>query len=199
MNYPFVLFFRHDEFSGIDSFINTNSNKIDATIFITNNLNELNKLYNPNYQILVTYGSNIEHIVTSTIPPRLQKKWIHLNEINDIQLFNNNINNLFIENCVKRELLQPEFSIFTTTFNSYDKILRAYNSIKSQKCIDWEWVILDDSPDDSHFFYLKKKLLHDNRIRLYKRSVNSGNIGNVKNESISLCKGKYILEMDLDD
>ena len=199
MNYPFVIFFRHDAFSSIDSLINDNSNKINATLFITNNLSELNKLYNPNYQILITFGSDIEHLVRSTLPIRLQQKWIHLNEINNIELFNNNINHLFIKNCVNRELLQPVFSIFTTTYNSYDKILRAYNSIKAQKCIDWEWVILDDSPDDAHFLYLKKTLLSDNRIRLYKRAVNSGNIGNVKNESISLCKGKYILEMDHDD
>ena len=44
-----------------------------------------------------------------------------------------------------------------------------------------------------------KKLFNDNRIRLYKRDKNSGNIGNVKNEAISLCRGKYILELDHDD
>jgi glycosyltransferase involved in cell wall biosynthesis len=199
MNYPYVLFFRHDDCSSIDSFISSNSNNINATIFITNNLNELNKLYNPNYQILISYGANIESIISEILPTRLQKKWMHFHEITDIQIFNNTINNLFIENCANRELLQPIFSIFTTTYNSYDKILRAYNSIKTQKCIDWEWVILDDSPNDGHFFYLKKTLLSDNRIRLYKRAENSGNIGNVKNEAISLCKGKYILEMDHDD
>ena len=34
---------------------------------------------------------------------------------------------------------------------------------------------------------------------MYKRDRNSGNIGNVKNETIGLCRGKYILELDHDD
>ena len=41
--------------------------------------------------------------------------------------------------------------------------------------------------------------MNDKQIRLYKRACNSGNIGNVKNEAISLCRGKYVLEMDHDD
>ena len=202
MNYPYVIFFRHENICYIDEVINNFNNNINGTIFITNNSNELNKLFNPNYQILLTFGNknDYETIITSILPIRIQQKWIHLNEneLNNINVFNNTINTLFIKNCINRELLQPTFSIFTTTYNSYDKILRAYNSIKLQKCIDWEWVIIDDSPNDGHFFYLKKTL-SDNRIRLYKRAENSGNIGNVKNESISLCKGKYILEMDHDD
>ena len=36
-------------------------------------------------------------------------------------------------------------------------------------------------------------------MRLYRRSCNSGNIGNVKNEAVSLCRGKYVLELDHDD
>jgi len=34
---------------------------------------------------------------------------------------------------------------------------------------------------------------------MYKRSENSGSIGNVKNEAVSLCRGTYVLEMDHDD
>ena len=50
-----------------------------------------------------------------------------------------------------------------------------------------------------HFQFLKKHLSHDSRIRMYRRSENSGSIGNVKNEAVSLCRGKYVLEMDHDD
>jgi hypothetical protein len=42
-------------------------------------------------------------------------------------------------------------------------------------------------------------MLTDHRIRLYKRGENSGNIGNVKNEAVSLCRGKYLIEFDHDD
>ena len=46
---------------------------------------------------------------------------------------------------------------------------------------------------------MKSVLDKDKRVRLYKRSENSGNIGNVKNEAVSLCRGKYVLELDHDD
>ena len=46
-----------------------------------------------------------------------------------------------------------------------------------------------------NILYFLKQILTDKRIRLYKRDKNSGNIGNVKNEAISLCRGKYVLEL----
>jgi len=64
---------------------------------------------------------------------------------------------------------------------------------------DWEWVVLDDSPDDFHFIFLKELVGNDPRVRLYRRGCNSGNIGNVKNEVASMCRGKYVLELDHDD
>ena len=63
----------------------------------------------------------------------------------------------------------------------------------------WEWVIVDDSPDDTHFQFMREKFKEDSRIRLYRKSENSGNIGNVKNEAVSLSRGKYVLELDHDD
>ena len=60
-------------------------------------------------------------------------------------------------------------------------------------------MILDDSPEDEHFNFLKNISKKDKRIRLFKKDFNSGNIGNVKNEAVSLCRGKYVLELDHDD
>ena len=60
-------------------------------------------------------------------------------------------------------------------------------------------MVLDDTTEDEHFVFLRKLFKDDNRIRLYKRSENSGNIGNVKNEAVSLCRGKYVIELDHDD
>jgi hypothetical protein len=58
---------------------------------------------------------------------------------------------------------------------------------------------MDDSPTDDHFNSLRDKFNNDSRIRLYRRSKNSGNIGNVKNECVSLCRGKFVIELDHDD
>ena len=201
--YPGVILFRHNNYSEVDSHIEENKENLMCTIHITNNIEDLNKLFNPNYHILVTYGSSYDeyhNCIASKLPERFSGRWFHKTDISNIDEFNHNVNYCYISNVINtREKTRPIFSIFTTCFKSYDYIDTAYESIKKQSLIDWEWVIMDDTPEDEHFTFLKNKLSSDNRVRLYKRDENSGNIGNVKNEVISLCRGKYILEMDHDD
>ena len=204
MKYPQILFFRYDKYKDIDEYFIENKLKMNFTLNIINNKYELNKLYNTNYPILITFGDNETEYYKdyySILPKSLTIKWIHYSKtLPLIDKFNYSLNYCFINNCIINKIkIRPIFSIFTTTYNSYDKILRAYNSLKKQTMIDWEWVILDDSPDDNYFIYLKENLLNDNKIRLYKRAENSGNIGNVKNEVVSLCRGKYVIEFDHDD
>ena len=201
MKYPFIIFYKHENANlEFDNFLIKNGEQLNCTIFITDDPNQLIKLYNSNYQIFITYGpdklTNLSKYISKNIA---DYRWIHMTEVPTIDSFNSTVNRKFIEICtLERELTRPTFSIFTTTYNSYNKIIRAYNSILSQCMCDWEWIVIDDSPDDEHFAFLRKTL-KDSRVRLYRRSENSGNIGNVKNEAISLCRGKYVLEMDHDD
>jgi glycosyltransferase involved in cell wall biosynthesis len=203
MSYPFVLFYRFDKYEVIDSFFLDNNENLKCTIHIINDLKKLNCLFDPNYQILITYGEDVKEyyqIIDGAIPERMSKRWIHFKEITSVESFNNSVNNCFIYNAsYSRENIRPIFSIFTTCFNSYEKIIRAYKSIKNQTFMDWEWVIVDDSSHDNHFNFLRDNFLDDSRVRMYKRSGNSGNIGNVKNEAVSLCRGKYVVELDHDD
>jgi len=202
MKYPLVLLYRTDNYSDVDNFFSNNKSNLQCTIFITNKLKNLNKLYSANYHILITFGkdeteykSQIEEYMSTCV----FFKWIHLNKLDSIDFFNKTINYKYIQNCTRhREQIRPKFSVFTTAYKSYEKILRVYNSLLKQTFNDWEWVIIDDSDDNMHFEYLRKSLL-DNRIRLFRNSKNNGSIGNIKNEAVSLCRGKYVLEMDHDD
>jgi glycosyltransferase involved in cell wall biosynthesis len=199
MKYPNIIFLRDEVYNYIDSYLNDNKDNIIATLNITSDVSELNKLYDPNYQLLITFGDVNNYIgkVEYIMCDRLRKRWLHFNELKDIPAFNRGVNYCFINNVLLQN--RVTFSLFTTCYNSYEKIIRAYNSIKTQRYNDWEWVILDDSPDDNHFNFLRNIFKHEKKVRLYKRSENSGNIGNVKNEAVLLCRGKYVLEMDHDD
>jgi len=203
MKYPYIVFYRYDKFSNIDNFFISNNTKLSCSVFFTNNKNDLNKLYDSNYQILVTYGDNeqdyIEN-VNSVISTRMRDRWIHFTEIASIESFNRSVNYCFIHNCaLNREQVRPIFSVFTPAYNSYEKIIRAYDSLKNQTLKDWEFIVIDDSPDDKHFEFLRNLMINDSRVRLYRKSENNGNIGNLKNEAVSLCRGKYVLEFDHDD
>ena len=58
MKYPNIIFFRLSEFKNIDSFINDNKNKFDCNINLTNNLLDLNNIYDVNYHLIVTFGTD---------------------------------------------------------------------------------------------------------------------------------------------
>ena len=208
MKYPNILFFRFKKYSEIDNYL-LNSN-YRCNFNIIDNPNDLNKLFDPNYHLLITFGDTekeYHNYILPNIVNRFANRWIHKSRegILNIEEFNSNVNYCYINNVImERKLQRPEFSIFTTCYNTWDKFDRVYNSIKNQKLKDWEWVIIDDTPlpkynEKNHFDFLREKCKNDSRIRLYCRSENSGNIGNVKNEAVSLCRGKYILELDHDD
>ena len=204
MKYPYIIFYRFEKYAtSIDNFFIANNEKLDCSLFFTSDKEDLNKLFDSSYQILITYGDNeSEYIpnVMSILANRMQNRWIHFKDISNIGEFNRAVNYCFIHNCtVERQSIRPIFSVFTPTYNSYHKITRAYTSLKNQTLKDWEFVIIDDSPDDDHFNFLRELMINDSRVRLYRKSENNGNIGNVKNEAVSLCRGKYVLEFDHDD
>jgi glycosyltransferase involved in cell wall biosynthesis len=203
MKYPNILFFRYEKYAKIDVFFKKNEQELLCNINIIDNKLEINKLFDPSYHLILTYGLDNEYNtdVNDIIPPEMRKRWLHFNSIDDLERFNNGVNFCYHHYLAinNNENKRPTFSIFTTCYKSYEKIFRAYNSLLKQELKFWEWVVIDDSPEDDHFNFLKSVLDKDKRVRLYKRSENSGNIGNVKNEAVSLCRGKYVLELDHDD
>lgn len=201
MKYPFVIFYRKEEHKYIDDFFMINSDNLNCSVFIADNVEYVKNLFNSNFHLLVTYGDSFEEIFTIVSERMLKYRHIHLNTQDfSIDSFNELINNTYIQLCsLNRELTRPIFSLFTPSYNSFNKINRVYNSLKKQTFLDWEWIIIDDSPDDKNFQFLRDNFANDSRIRFFRRSTNNGSIGNVKNETIGLCRGKYVLEMDHDD
>ena len=58
--YPSVILFRYNKYSHIDNFIESNKPDFMCSIHITSDIEELNKLFNPNYHLLVTYGDSYD-------------------------------------------------------------------------------------------------------------------------------------------
>ena len=200
--YPNIIFFRYEPYADVDKLFAEKKDELNCNLNFTSDPAYLNNMYDPNFHLIVTYGPEEKEYhrdFNMQLPSRMAIQWLHFKEITSIADFNRAVNYCYV-NVVNRLGGQTRtvFSVFTTCYKSYDKIFRVYNSLKKQTWKDWEWVILDDSPEEEHFEFLKSGL-KDKRIRLYKRAFNSGNIGNVKNEVVSLCRGKYVLEMDHDD
>ena len=202
MKYPNVLFFRKDSYAAIDDVLKAKEDALECTLNFTSDPKDVLKLFDCNYHMLVTYGeSETEYYpFMGDLVNRMRLKWLHFSSVENIPAFNRGINYCYIYNALlPREVTRPIFSVFTTCYNSYQKFLRPYESLKLQTMKDWEWVVLDDSPDETHFEFLRGLVGNDPRVRLYRRASNSGNIGNVKNEVVSMCRGTYVLELDHDD
>lgn len=80
MKYPNIIFFRYDKFNSVDLFLDVNKDHLLCNVNIINNKNEINKLFDCNYHLLITYGLEKEYIseVNSIIPNEMRKRWIHL-------------------------------------------------------------------------------------------------------------------------
>ena len=96
----------------------------------------------------------------------------------------------------------PILSVFTPTYKTNERIFRTYESLKNQTYPNWEWVVVDDSPEGDYktFEYLKTLASQDYRVNVYRTSPNSaGNVGEVKHRAAMLCNGEWLFELDHDD
>lgn len=94
----------------------------------------------------------------------------------------------------------PMFSIVTPLYNTNIKYFEyAYKSLKEQTINDWEWVLVDDSPEQLNGIknYIKKQ--KDPRIHYYRIDPTKGNIGLSKWRGNCMSNGKWLIEFDHDD
>ena len=203
MKYPNILFYRYEQYAYVDLIFEEHRKDMNCTVNITSRPGELKKLYDSNYHILVTFGENPSEYYTdvySVLGSHIESRWVHVTNVDSIEEFNNIVNVCFISFTGNPStVVRPEISIFTTCYHSYEKIKRPLQCLERQTFTNWEWVIIDDSGCEKHFDYLKTLLRDNSRVRLFQKDDNNGSIGNVKNEAVSLCRGKYVVELDHDD
>jgi glycosyltransferase involved in cell wall biosynthesis len=94
----------------------------------------------------------------------------------------------------------PKFSIFTPAYKTGEKIRRTYEGLRNQTFIDWQWIVLDDSPDNETWEILQGIALNDFRVKPYKMfPITGGNVGLAKHRACMLCDGEWLVELDHDD
>ncbi|CAB4130773.1 Glyco_tranf_GTA_type domain containing protein [uncultured Caudovirales phage] len=112
-----------------------------------------------------------------------------------------------IEGCYRFNLysthpnqhMRPLVSIYTPTFNTGDFLRETYESLRTQTCPDWEWVVVDDGSSDETWKRLENIAKEDWRVRPIRSAYNVGKIGAVKDMASRLCDGEFLIELDHDD
>ena len=95
---------------------------------------------------------------------------------------------------------QSLVSIFTPIYNTKEKLIRTYTSIREQTYTNWEWVIINDSTDTETLGIAEQIALTDPRVKVYDfKEKTKGIIGEAKYRACALSRGKYLIELDHDD
>lgn len=196
-----------------------------STVYSEENLSELVILYSKNNSLnffehfstlnpdlIITIGgtkASWEYIAKHSDQTYITSKWLHyevqpseveLGNIIAIESTNWACNSL---DAIYNSTEQPYFSIFTGAYKTdRDRIYRSYNSLANQTYQNWEWTIVDDSPEghEDTWNVLNELANKDYRVKIHRiLPVSGGNIGLVKNRAASLSNGNYLIEMDHDD
>jgi len=128
----------------------------------------------------------------------LRKIHIHHGEM----LHDNVLANVIVCQTVFRhtQVNRPRFSIFTPTYKTGERIKRTYESLLNQTWTNWEWIVVDDSPDDETWKLLQEISNSDYRVKLHKiYPLTGGNVGLAKNRAAMLGDGDWLVELDHDD
>jgi glycosyltransferase involved in cell wall biosynthesis len=147
--------------------------------------------YTPDLIISINEVINIPHI-------QLSRKHKHLDEMPGYNVLANIVVcQTVFKSC---EVIRPRFSIFTPTYQTGERIKRTYEGLKNQILNDWEWVVVDDSPDDETWNILQEIASTDYRVKLNRiYPLTGGNIGLAKHRAAMLCEGDWLIELDHDD
>lgn len=157
--------------------------------------------------VIITFGNQQDYTISGETNESINTKWFHFDELMDANELANKIAELSTNwscDIVKLQSCKdtPLFSAFTGTYKTGDRIFRTYDGLKNQTYRNWEWVVVDDSPDDDFDTWDKLKSIasQDPRVKIYRITPNSGgNVGEVKHRAAVLCNGKWLLELDHDD
>jgi glycosyltransferase involved in cell wall biosynthesis len=129
----------------------------------------------------------------------------HLQQIHIVQpemLSDNVLANIIVCQTVFRscKVNRPRFSVFTPVYQTGERILRTYESLANQVWNNWEWVVVDDSPDEETWKILKEISNKDYRVKLHRiYPLSGGNIGLAKHRAAILGDGDWLVELDHDD
>jgi len=127
----------------------------------------------------------------------VRKRWVHLNTVpKELDIIANVFSTILGH---QYDSHHPLISVITSTFHSKEKILRPWESLRSQTYTNWEWIVWDDSKDNLTYGDLLEMKKKDLRMRVYKAPEPNGSIGEMKRLAAGVSYGAFIVELDHDD
>lgn len=145
---------------------------------------------------IVTIGGESSWGILPYLSFAFRRKWTHLNTFNAAAISSNII--ATFKGNIERENAPVSFSFFTCAYMTpVEKFARLYNSMCAQTYREWDWFIIDDSPNGEVAKMAEE--LEDPRVIVIKNHTIHGNIGFNKHIIAMACDGDFLCEVDHDD
>ena len=103
-------------------------------------------------------------------------------------------------------MTQELVSVIIPTFNRYEYVLRAINSVLNQTWKNLEIIVIDDCSTQTEYFGLQKNFEKDGRVIVIRLNKNRREVyktgsaqGMTRNEGLKIAKGEWIAFLDDDD
>ena len=155
---------------------------------------------NPEWDIIVSQNPNgwKEYKVLSSLSQWIRERWCHYN---DYENHGNEIYHYIINQELElTSTVHPYFSVVTPLYKSRPEFLfAAYKSLCNQTFNNWEWIIIDDSPEPLIWVQDYFKMNPDPRVKYFRIGSTRGNIGLSKWRGCCMTMGRWIVEFDHDD
>jgi GT2 family glycosyltransferase len=152
--------------------------------------------------VLVTFGRAESFARIWAAPLEVRRRWLHYDgtAVNPAAVAEA-IMTAFVVNATTRRFPEhPLVSVFTPTYKTGEKIRRPLRSLLAQSYTNWEWVVVDDSPDGGKTFSDVARLAQrEPRVRVFQADRPCGIIGEVKRRACGLARGEILVELDHDD
>lgn len=192
---------------------NYNSNSVPKVLYIGKpNLDELNSTSYLGYEdtslrlvdsihddpdSIITVGKKDDKYNELCYQPlEIRKRWMHLNNGKNLGDVAYNVAMNAILNVHR-----PYVSYFTSAYNTKERLWDTYNSLLRQTSHDWEWVVVNDSPNCAVTRRILNEIsMSDYRVKVHEFKKKSGGvIGEAKYRAAMLCSGELLAELDHDD
>lgn len=157
---------------------------------------------NPEWDVIITQSAKEEswsqYPTLCGMPRWIRCRWFHFNDYE-------NHGDYVYETMMSYQMtvtsdITPLFSVFTPLYKSRPEFFfAAYLSLKQQTVNNWEWVIVDDSPEPLTWVTEYFKQNPDPRVKYFRIVPTNGNIGLSKWRACCMTTGKWLVEFDHDD
>ena len=93
----------------------------------------------------------------------------------------------------------PLVSVIVGVYNKERFVGECLRSVLAQTYTNWELIIVDDASTDSSLAEVERAVGYDPRVRILRRTTNSGHPSVPRNNALAVAKGEILMLLDGDD